>query len=312
MVTLPVSWFLFSASILNVRYLIDFFPWFEFQVRAFWVESGLRFDVDLAHASSINQVVGIGQNARVLSDAERVQNWRDEIQILYQDSDSSNPAIRLLQKVLERRSLSEKYFEKILLARELDIDRKQYPTMESLIDHVEMSCGSLFHLLLQSGGIDQSDKSSATHQTVHDIGIAHGLANALRTSIPVVSSTGKIIVPYDLCQKYGVRSPRYLLSALAMGDEECREHLQNAVGEITNIARGHIVKARSRRSDILKQSNGEQIISTFLPVTASEVFLDRLEDHNFDLTDRNLRSVGLFEHLTCGGKQAIGLYRKTY
>ena len=40
-------------------------------------------------------------------------------------------------------------------------------------------------------------------------------------------------------------------------------------------------------------------VSAFLPVTASETFLDRLEMKNFDLTDRNLRSVGMTEHEKC-------------
>jgi phytoene/squalene synthetase len=302
---------IFKFNVLSDLFILVF----ELLVRAFWVESGLRFKVDLSNArknSISNQVVGIGQNNRELSDVERLQEWKEAVQCLYQDSSSSHPTIRLLQSVLEKRSLSQKYFDKILLARELDIDRKQYPTIESLMEHVEMSCGSLFHLILQSGGIDQSDKNSATYQAVHDIGIGHGLANALRTSIPVVSATGKIIIPYDLCQKYGVRSPRYLLSALGMGDEECREHLQNAVGEISKIARDHIANARSRRSEILKYSDGEQVVSTFLPVLASDVFLDRLENHNYDLTDRNLRSVGMIEHLSCSGRQVMGLYKKTY
>ena len=57
-------------------------------------------------------------------------------------------------------------------------------------------------------------------QAVKLIGICHGLSNQLRHSIPVLSTTGKLIIPADLTRKYGVRSPRYSLSALSLGDNE--------------------------------------------------------------------------------------------
>lgn len=220
--------------------------------------------------------------------------------------------LRLLHHVIQKHALSRQYFDRILAGRELDINRKQYPTVSSLTDHANLSCGSLFHLILECSNISQSDEDDVIYKTAQDLGIAHGLANALRTSVPVASATGKIIIPQDLCDKYDVKSPRYLLSALGMGDEECRKHLQSAVKDIVFIARDHLEKARLRRDSILSHPDGDTALSVFLPGLVSETFLNRLEVHQYDLTDRNLREVGFVEHMMCASRIFGASFRKTY
>jgi len=288
-------------------------------VRAFWVQSRLRFNqAPLTNSvSASRQVAGVGQKGIEVSDKDRLQKWKMGIQCLYdRKSDKSlleeSATLRLLDHVIQKHNLSRKHFDNILAGRELDIHRKQYPTVRSLVDHAHMSCGSLFHLILECANISQCDENDAIYRTAHDLGIAHGLANALRTSVPVASATGKIIIPQDLCDKYGVRSPRYLLSALGMGDEECRKHMQSAVEDISSIARDHLGKARLRKDDVLSRPDGNTAVSVFLPGLASETFLNRLEIHQYDLTDRNLRNVGYVEHVMCASRILGASYRKTY
>lgn len=290
-----------------------------FAVRAFWVQSRLRFnEAPLSNnPSASRQVSGVGQTGVEVSDVDRLQRLKNNLQSLYEGKSDDSPmeesaTLRLLHHVIQKHNLSRKHFDNILTGRELDIDRKQYPTLSSLTDHANMSCGSLFHLILECSNINQNDESDLIYRTAKDIGIAHGLANALRTSVPVASITGKIIIPQDLCIKYGVRSPRYLLSALGMGDEECRKHLQSAVEDISLIARDHLKKARARRDDILACPDGNAAVSVFLPGLASETFLNRLEIHQYDLTDRNLRNVGFIEHSMCVQRILSASYRNTY
>lgn len=290
-----------------------------FAIRAFWVQSRLRFNQAplTNNLSASRQVAGVGQKGIEASDKDRLQQWKMGIQCLYdRKSDDSllekSATLRLLHHVIQKHNLSRKHFDNILAGRELDIDRKQYPTVNSLIDHAHMSCGSLFHLILECSNISQCDEDDVVYRAAHDLGIAHGLANALRTSVPVASTTGKIIIPQELCDKYGVKSPRYLLSALGMGDEECRKHLQNAVEDISSIARDHLRQARLRRDDILSRPDGHAAVSVFLPGLASETFLNRLEIHQYDLTDRNLRNVGYVEHVMCASRILDASYRVTY
>ena len=276
-------------------------------VRAFWIDSGLRFEEKQHPNNDIReskQIAGIGQKSIEIPDDVRLQKWNDGIASLFDSNTDSlwekDSTLRLLNHVMQQHSLSRKYFDQILLGRKIDVDTKQYTSMESLKNHVEMSCGSLLYLVLECANIYQNNEENRIiFDAARHIGITHGLSNALRLSVPKASSTGKIIVPQELCDKYNIKSPRYLLSALGMGDEECKQHLQSAVRDIAELSRDHLKSARLLRNEILAQKRGRDALSTFLPALASETFLNRLERHSFDLQDRKLRNVGIIEHLSC-------------
>ena len=53
-------------------------------------------------------------------------------------------------------------------------------------------------------------------------------------------------------------------------------------------------------------------ISTFLPALASETFLNRLEKHQYDLTNRQLRNVGIREHISCSQKILEASFQKSF
>jgi len=273
-----------------------------YAVRSFWVETGLRF----------------GSTAKVSPNAppaDHVEWWQQGIDHLYTSDkndmsaeDWNHPTLRLLQEVIEQHNLSKQHFDDILTGRRRDLDLKQYPTLDSLIEHVVLSCGSLSELVLESGNVT----SPKAYEAAKLVGVAHGLTNALRTSIPVISSTGKLVVPQDLCEKYGVKSPRYLLSALGLGDKECRAAFHNAVRDIADVARAHLREARALREELLQEKDGEIAVAVLIPGLASETFLDRLEEAGYDLTDRNLRHVGAIEHALCASRMIAAYYQKQY
>ena len=268
-------------------------------VRSFWVETGLRF----------------GSTALVPSHSPpevHLAWWERAVQALYLDFDSDSgahendkfnqhPTLRLLKQLIQRHDLSKSYFDDILLGRRKDLDTKQYETLQELIDHASLSCGSLFSLVLESASLTASNHPPA-HDAAQLLGKAHGLTNALRFSVPLVSSTGRLILPKDLCLKYGVSSPRYLLSALGQGDADCQRALRHVVRDICTEARQDLQLARDKRTTIMEfdktstsQKAAKAAFAVFLPAVASETFLNRLESKQFDLTDKNLRHVGLLE-----------------
>jgi len=296
-----------------------------YAVRAFWIESGLRFkDLPLSNSiAATKQIRGHGQSGTLIPDAERIQNWKDGVESLYDNSTDlpKIPTMRLLKHVVDKHSLSKANFDRIILGREIDVDMKHYPTMKSLENHAEMSCVSLLNIVLECGGIYQdrgegNNENDAFNMIIYDtaraVGIMHGLTNALRLSIPTASATGKVIVPQELCEKYDIKSPRYLLSALGMGDEECRRHLQSAVKDIVLIARRHLERARENKDELASHPNGPFAMSAFLPALASETFLNRLEKHGYDLTDRTLRNVGYVEHMQCAGSLLTSSFLKKF
>ena len=289
-----------------------------FGVRSFWVETGLRF----------------GSTALVPSHSPpevHLEWWERGIQVLYQDMDTmegnttehephnynQHPTWRLLKQLIQRHDLSKSYFDDILLGRRKDLDTKQYETLQELIDHASLSCGSLFSLVLESASLTASNHPPA-HAAAQLLGKAHGLTNALRFSIPLVSSTGKLILPKDLCLKHGVSSPRYLLSALGQGDASCQQALRLVVQDICTEARRDLQLARDMRVAILDHDKaaspkaGKHAVAVFLPAVASETFLNRLESKHYDLTDKNLRHTGLFDRFAGIASMVTAFYQDRY
>lgn len=270
-----------------------------YATRSFWVETGLRF----------------GSTAKVDPNAPpalHLEWWQEGINHAYEQGDLpqdwNHPTLRLLQEVIPKHNLSKCHFDDILTGRRQDLDLKQYPTLDSLIQHVVLSCGSLSELVLESGDVTFPKAFEAAKL----VGVCHGLTNALRTSIPVISTTGKLIVPQDLCEKYGVKSPRYLLSALGLGDEKCRAAFHNAVRDIADVARSNLEQARGLREELLADKDGSRAVAVLIPGLASETFLNRLEKAGYDLTDRNLRNVGFVEHAMCTSRMISAYYQKRY
>jgi len=310
-----------------------------FAVRGFWIETGLRFTKSSSSTSTV------GNNA--LTPHERLEEWQAGIFQLFASEDTNNPidnnpTLRLLQTtrnlIKERQSQSDSQhwqqsqFDTILQGRRMDLDVKQYDTMEDLIHHAEQSCGELTKLVLLSGGID-AIHFPVTHEVARLIGICHGLTNALRTSIPVLSTTGKLIVPADLCVQYGVKSPRYLLSALGQGDEACKLALRHCIRDIAETAQQQLHAARELQDQLRdehetsrnnnnssnnnnnhteKPSSYAKTTAVFLPGLAAETFLTRLEQHDYQLTDRNLRSVSRWEHGKCAWRMLMASMQQQY
>jgi NADH dehydrogenase [ubiquinone] 1 alpha subcomplex assembly factor 6 len=278
-----------------------------YAVRNFWVETGLRF----------------GSTARVPPNAsphEHLEWWQRAIDVLFDEKaladlaqEWDHPTLRLLNSLLQYRGVPWKKdrFDEILAGRRKDLDTKQYETLDELTRHAEQSCGSLSELVLDSGGI-LCETNPVAHEAARKVGICHGLTNALRTSIPVMSTTGRLIVPADLTKKYGVTSPRYLLSALGQGDANCIRALQETVEHIVREARASLKEARDLRETILAEPAGSKAVSVLIPGVASERFLDRLQASHFQLTDRNLRNVGMLEHAICSTYMIAAYIKQTY
>jgi hypothetical protein len=282
-----------------------------FAVRAFWVETGLL--------RSTNSIVGpsVPTDQKNAYDKPQgdivIERWRERILSLFDNERKmlEHPTLRLLDfyNSQNEKKLTLSLLLNILESRALDFNVKQYSTVQDLIDHSKLSCGSLMKLVLECADVYENPSAI---EAANLIGVCHGITNALRTSIPIASQTGKIIIPEELCIKYGVRSPRFLLSALGQGDEKCKEALNKTVHDLSQVARGHLTKARLLREQILLQKRGQEAMAVFLPGVASETFLNRLQSKNYDLTDVELRNISFLEKGTCSVRMIAAWIRKTY
>lgn len=201
-------------------------------MRSSWVETGLR----------------IGSIALVPSKTsleEQLEWWEQGAEQVFSEDSSADdidalrhPTLWLLHQLISASgpismetvgdkksslSLSRCHFDDILKARRDDLSIRQYATLDQLEEHAVWSCGSLSQLVLEADNIFET-QHSLPYEAVKLVGRAHGLTNALRLSIPVVSSTGRLVIPQGLCEKYGVMSPRYLLSLSVKATRNVHEH----------------------------------------------------------------------------------------
>ena len=291
-----------------------------FAIRAFWIETGLRF----------------GSTAYVTPNAtpsEHIEWWQSAInhtlyppapKITGEDAASigtetlrsfeNHPLLQLLRILKEKYNIrwTKEHFDHVLDGRCKDLDVRQYETMQDLIHHAEQSCGSLTKLILQSSNIDEATHPNA-YRAAKLVGISHGLCNSLRQSVAVLSTAGKLIIPAELTTKYNVKSPRYLLSALGMGDELCEQALQSCVQDIVQCAQHHLNEARTLRDAIVQEPNGTVTIQCLLLSTIStELFLQRLQQYKYKLTDRNLRYTNFIDQTIGAAKILTTYYQSKY
>lgn len=287
-----------------------------FAIRAFWIETGLRY----GSTAYVTPNATPSQHVQWWQDAIHHTLYRPDTKTTADDTPTSmeaetlrsfenHPLLQLLLLLQEKYQIrwTKEHFDHVLNGRFKDLDVRQYETMQDLIHHAEQSCGSLTKLVLQSSNIDETTHPNA-YRAATLVGISHGLCNALRQSVAVLSTAGKLIIPAELTTKYHVKSPRYLLSALGMGDEQCEQALQSCVQEIVQCAQQHLNEARTLRDAILQEPNGTVTIQCLLLSTIStELFLHRLQQHHYKLTDRNLRYTNVVDQ-TIGAMKILSTY----
>lgn len=233
----------------------------------------------------------------------------------YRCSPDVDPLVLTLRHVVSEHGLSRKYFDDALSARHADARIKHYATFDEMVEITSSSCKAVLSAILMCNGV--GEENDAVREAVSEISKAHGLAMSLRTSVVLAGSKlQKIVLPRDLCQKRGVRSPRYLLSALADGDETCRQAMAGVVSDIAAEARKSLARGRALREDILSFGDDEESKRTIRclmgPAVVTGRFLDRLEVVGCDLTNKNLRKSDYKTHARCTAEMLGAWWEKRY
>ena len=288
-------------------------------VRSFWLETGLR----------------LGSTAQVPVNSTptvHLDFWQQGIDAVFHPSDEedqgttivgtsstspdmTHPTLLLLRHLKREQQLqwTKCHFDDLIQGRRNDLHTTQYNSLDQLTQHAEQTCGSVTQLLLESGGLTM-EQNPVAHQAARFVGRAHGLTMQLRQSIPILSTQGRLTIPADLTAKHGVRSPRYLLSALGLGDETCRQALAYAVQDVAEAAFHNLHQARALRDEVLREPHGTTAVAVLLTghTMPSQAFLERLRNHQYQLTDRNLRSVGIQEQVAIVTRIIAAYYQNMY
>ncbi|XP_035446104.2 NADH dehydrogenase (ubiquinone) complex I, assembly factor 6 homolog isoform X1 [Spodoptera frugiperda] len=206
--------------------------------------------------------------------AFRLQFWHDALKGMFNKEQTlkdvpANPVAQELFKVCCCYGLQRRHLEKLITSRSNMNKAKYFKSLEDIEKYAEESVSSVYYLLLGIGGVKDVH---ADHAASH-LGKAQGITNILR-SVHVSSRQKVVFLPMDILMKYELSQENVLRCTDS-------EQMRNAVFEIASRANSHLEKARK----IIVPETARQI---FLPATAVDNYLTKLQKRNFNIFDRSL------------------------
>ncbi|TDH68180.1 hypothetical protein CCR75_004467 [Bremia lactucae] len=220
----------------------------------------------------------------------RMQWWRERIFNLYDYSvkegnsrpTQSTALLRGLDKAIHEHNLTRRWFERLLDARDLDLNREEVLSMQELKTYAEQTASSLLYLTLECLGVrDETADCVAEHA-----GVAIGLTTLLRGT-PYHSLRKETYLPQALLDKHDLS----IMDVLGASEKPSNgDKLAPVVFEVACCAMDHLRQARSLRKNIPKEAR-----SAFLPLISSSLYLKDLEAANFNVFAPELQQRNMFQ-----------------
>jgi NADH dehydrogenase [ubiquinone] 1 alpha subcomplex assembly factor 6 len=145
------------------------------------------------------ELAGVREAARGNAATGRIRMafWRELIDKVYtRGAQHSHPLAQPLRAAVERHAHTRRWLERLVDARDGDLDGVAPASVSSLESYAERTAGSLLYLALESVGVrDERADAAASH-----IGKAMGICTLLR-ALPVHARMGQRYIPDELMEK---------------------------------------------------------------------------------------------------------------
>ena len=201
----------------------------------------------------------------------RLQWWRDTLDCVCRGDPTHNPLADNLSELIRRQSLPRPLFDRLVEARELDMQDAPAETLSQLKLYVEDSAAGLSALAaLILGGDDAATQEAARH-----IGQAWGLIGLLRAHAYTIK-VRRLYLP--------VKEKRLDIEEILAGENP--RGLSELAEQIAHMAADHLSAARKLRRQISRGA-----LPALLPAKLADGYLAKLKAARFNLTDRNWSAV---------------------
>ena len=194
----------------------------------------------------------------------RLEWWREAIAEIYEGQPRAHAVIAALTLAIRERHLTRDHFERLIAARETDLDDWQPATLEELEDYARKTSVPLVSLALEILG--QGDE--AAQAVPVPVGMAWALTGLLR-AVPFHARQKRIRLPRDIMSVHGVR-PGPLLELRSSPE------LSAAVKQIAARAREHLAGL---------DHSPRAVQAALLPATLARGYLAILERAGYDPFD---------------------------
>ncbi|KAK7113841.1 NADH dehydrogenase (ubiquinone) complex I, assembly factor 6-like [Littorina saxatilis] len=222
------------------------------------------FNVEIAQVRDVVSEKAIG--------AMRMQFWKDFLGSLGKGVPPQTPVAVELSGATEYFKLPKRHFNNIIDARDQQLNKDGFSTVQELEKYAEVTASSLHYLTLACLGIQNVH---ADHAASH-IGKAQGLTTVLR-AIPHHAQRRRVYLPLDLILKHKLSQEDVMRG-------RSDQSVLDAVFDLASTANTHLNTARSFTGDVPREAH-----VAFLNALPCDLYLQRLQAANFNVFDPKLQ-----------------------
>ena len=199
----------------------------------------------------------------------RLQWWREAIGEIYEGGTRRPEVIEPLAQVIRAYDLPRAPFERLIEARERDLEGSAPATLEALEDYAEATGGGLVELALHALGAAEPGALVVGRE----VGTAWALTGLAR-AVPFHARAKRQYLPASVMAETGA-SEQDLLELRPTAS------LAEAVRRVADAARRHLAVARAGRAEVPRRA-----VPALLPAVLADLFLERLARIGHDVLGR--------------------------
>jgi NADH dehydrogenase [ubiquinone] 1 alpha subcomplex assembly factor 6 len=221
----------------------------------------------------------------------RLQWWREAVEELFGGTVRRHEVVQGLASAVAAHGLSRPLIDRLIDAREADLDDEAPATLACLVSYAEATGAPLAQLALEILGV----RTAAAMEAARHVGIAWSLTGLLR-AVPFHAGGRRLYLPRDLLERHGVAPARLF-------DLKSPEGLPEVVRAVAGAASDHLRQARSRRRDVPRAA-----VPALLPATLADIYLSTLARAGHDPFDGRVRLADPLRPLRLAGRVLLGRY----
>lgn len=195
----------------------------------------------------------------------RLEWWRETIAGIYAGDSRRHEVASALARAVARAGLSRGNFDRLIDAREADLDDAAPASLEALVAYAEATSSSLVALALEALDV----RGEAATAAAREVGIAWALVGLLR-AVPFHAQRRRLYLPQDLMAATSVKAGELFERGRASG-------LPQVVERVAARAREHLVAARRLRPRLPHAA-----LPALLLATLADAYLAALRRARYD------------------------------
>jgi NADH dehydrogenase [ubiquinone] 1 alpha subcomplex assembly factor 6 len=220
----------------------------------------------------------VAKTREVVSEAAlgriRLQWWHESIASIYAgEALRRHEVVEPLAAAVRRHALPRESFERLIDARESDLENGPPDSLAALERYLDATSASLVLLALTVLGSAGEEAAAAAHA----VGIAYGLAGLLR-AIPFHARAKRLYLPRDLSAAAGLRPERDLFELRSSPE------LRRVVAQLAEFATAHLAVAETAAAHLPPHA-----FPALLPAVLARADLARIKRARYDPFARLVR-----------------------